>query len=328
MTIGAAISHVEDLGMAGDEVLDAAAGSSAASRSGCALLNAAELEQPGLLAQRRAVDVEALDEVGRDRSRRARSRLRAWSMSAAGVRSSPSASGSIAGEHLAHLGRELRVGEVVDADRAGRSDVGTRRFGHDGTLWDPHRRREHVAQEVSSGRCSPHCAANLGIAIAKFVGFALTGAASLLAEAIHSVADTANQGLLLLGDRRAKREPSESHPFGYARERYFWAFVVSVVLFTAGGLFALYEGIEKLRHPHEPTSLLRRGHDPRRRPRVRGVLVADRGTRGAPREGAGHVWLAFIRRSKSAELPVVLLEDIGALIGLVIALCSAWCSRR
>src|SRR5262249_20434893 len=98
--------------------------------------------------------------------------------------------------------------------------------------------------------------ANLGIAISKFVGFAITGSASLLPEAIHSVADPSNQGLLLPGDRRAQREPTESHPFGYARERYFWAFVVSVVLFTAGGLFALYEGVDKLRHPHEPEDLV------------------------------------------------------------------------
>jgi cation diffusion facilitator family transporter len=170
-------------------------------------------------------------------------------------------------------------------------------------------------------------AANLGIAVAKFVGFALTGAASLLAEGIHSVADTANQALLLLGDRRAQKAPSDSHPFGYARERYFWAFVVSVVLFTAGGLFALFEGIDKLRHPHEPTSL--------------GIAVAilvsalvleGLSLRTAVREArntkdANASWYQFIRRSKSAELPVVLLEDLGALIGLVIALFGVVLSK-
>jgi cation diffusion facilitator family transporter len=148
-------------------------------------------------------------------------------------------------------------------------------------------------------------AANLGIAIAKFVGFALTGAASLLAEAIHSVADTSNQGLLLLGDRRARREPSESHPFGYARERYFWAFVVSVVLFTAGGLFALYEGVEKLRHPHETEDLMI----------AVAILVVAFGfeafsLRTAVREARQvkeqSSWVAFIRHSKSAELPDLL----------------------
>lgn len=170
-------------------------------------------------------------------------------------------------------------------------------------------------------------AANLGIAIAKFAGYAVTGAASLLAEGIHSVADTANQALLLLGDARAKRAPSDSHPFGYARERYFWAFVVSVVLFTAGGLFALYEGIEKLRHPHEPESL--------------GIAVAilvmaivfeSLSMRTAVKEARTHKqpgtsWFQFVRRSKSAELPVVLLEDLGALIGLVIALVGVVLSK-
>ena len=162
-------------------------------------------------------------------------------------------------------------------------------------------------------------AANLGIAIAKFVGFAITGAASLLAEAIHSVADTTNQGLLLLGDRRAQREPTDSHPFGYARERYFWAFVVSVVLFAGGGLFALFEAFEKLRNPHEPTSLAIA---------VVILLVAfvfeSFSLRTAIREARTvkeqSTWVGFIRHSKSAELPVVLLEDLGALIGLVIAL--------
>src|SRR5687767_5108244 len=93
--------------------------------------------------------------------------------------------------------------------------------------------------------------ANLGIAIGKFLGFAVTGAASMLAEAIHSCADAGNQGLLFLGGHRAKRAEDETHPFGYGRERYFWSFVVALVLFSMGGLFALYEGVEKLRHPHE-----------------------------------------------------------------------------
>src|SRR3954466_2904406 len=98
-------------------------------------------------------------------------------------------------------------------------------------------------------------AANLGIAIAKFVGFLFTGAASMLAEAIHSVADTGNQGLLMLGRARARRAPDTRHPFGYGRMRYFWAFVVALVLFTLGGLFAMFEGIDKLRNPHDVESL-------------------------------------------------------------------------
>jgi cation diffusion facilitator family transporter len=161
--------------------------------------------------------------------------------------------------------------------------------------------------------------ANLAIAVAKLIGFVFTGAASLLAEAIHSVADTANQGLLMLGTRRARREPTETHPFGYARERYFWAFVVAVVLFTGGGLFALYEAEEKLRNPHELSSL---GW-------AIGILLVaivfeGLSLRTAVRharvlKGRGS-WMAFIRHSKEAELPVVLLEDTGALIGLGFAL--------
>src|SRR5215207_11668850 len=96
--------------------------------------------------------------------------------------------------------------------------------------------------------------ANLGIAIAKFVGFIITGSAGLLAEAGHSLADTGNQLLLLLGGKRAAKAADTTHPFGYGRERYCWAFVVALVLFSMGGLFAIYEGVEKLRHPHEPES--------------------------------------------------------------------------
>jgi cation diffusion facilitator family transporter len=161
--------------------------------------------------------------------------------------------------------------------------------------------------------------ANLGIAVSKFVGFLITGSSALLAESVHSVADTSNQGLLLLGGRQASRRPSELHPFGYGRDRYFWSFVVAVVLFLVGGIFAIYEGEEKLRHPHELTS-----------PVVAfAILIVALGLesfslRTAVKE-ARHVkgdqsWFAYIRRSKSPELPVVLLEDLGALLGLVFAL--------
>ena len=161
--------------------------------------------------------------------------------------------------------------------------------------------------------------ANLGIAVAKFVAFAATGAASMLAEAIHSVADSGNQGLLFLGGARARRDPDPEHPFGYGRERYFWAFVVALVLFALGSLFALIEGIEKLRHPHELES-------PIWAVGVLSVAIVMEAfsLRTAVRE-ANHVrgdrsWVGFIRHSKSAELPVVLLEDTGALLGLVFAL--------
>jgi cation diffusion facilitator family transporter len=162
--------------------------------------------------------------------------------------------------------------------------------------------------------------ANLGIAVAKFVAFLLTGAASMLAESVHSLADSGNQGLLLLGGRKALRPPTERHPFGYARVRYFWAFVVALVLFSMGGLFALYEGIEKLRNPHELKS-----------PAIAiGVLVfailleayslrtAIVETRHVKKPGESY-W-RFIKRSKSPELPTVLLEDVGAMVGLVLAL--------
>jgi cation diffusion facilitator family transporter len=163
--------------------------------------------------------------------------------------------------------------------------------------------------------------ANLGIAMAKIIGFLATGASSLLAEGAHSLADTGNQALLILGGRRAQREPDAHHEFGHAGERYFWAFVVAVVLFTAGALFALLEGIERLRHPHELESagwaigIL-----------LVAIVLESLSLRTARREAAdakatdGGSWWNFIRRSKSPELPVVLLEDTGALAGLVVAL--------
>lgn len=164
-------------------------------------------------------------------------------------------------------------------------------------------------------------AANLGIAIAKFVGFAVTGSSSMLAEGIHSVADTTNQGLLVFGGRRAARPATPAHPFGFGRDRYFWAFIVSLVLFSVGGAFAVYEGVEKLRHPHEMDS-----------PLVAVVILVvaigleSFSLRTAVREARPHrggaSWTTYIRRSKSPELPVVLLEDLGALVGLVLALAG------
>jgi cation diffusion facilitator family transporter len=160
--------------------------------------------------------------------------------------------------------------------------------------------------------------ANLGIAIAKFAGFFVTGAASLLAEAIHSVADTGNQALLFLGGHRARRRPTPEHPFGYGRERYFWAFIVALMLFSLGALFAIYEGIEKLIHPHELESVAVALA-------VLGVAIVLEALsfRTAVVEAAAvkgdDSWWHFIRRSKSPELPVVLLEDSGALLGLLLA---------
>lgn len=161
--------------------------------------------------------------------------------------------------------------------------------------------------------------ANLGIAISKFVAFSITGAASLLAESIHSLADTGNQGLLFLGSARARRAPTEDHPFGFGRERYFWAFVVALVLFSVGSLFAIYEGIGKVIDPHEVES-------PEWAFAVLGVAVVLESLSLHTAVGEAKLvrgpgsWWTFIRASKNPELPVVLLEDVAALVGLVFAL--------
>src|SRR6476661_2458026 len=165
-------------------------------------------------------------------------------------------------------------------------------------------------------------AANAGIAVAKFIGFAVTGSSSMLAEAVHSVADTSNQGLLLLGGKRAKRAATPEHPFGYGRDRFFYSFIVALLLFTLGSVFALYEGIEKLAHPGELTSPL---------VAIIILLVAIclegfsfRTAIHESRELKGELsWWQFIRQATTPELPVVLLEDFGALIGLVLALLVA-----
>ncbi|WP_417220697.1 cation diffusion facilitator family transporter [Arthrobacter sp.] len=164
-------------------------------------------------------------------------------------------------------------------------------------------------------------AANLTIALFKFVAWLLTQSSSMLAEAIHSVADSGNQVLLLVGGKRSKRQASAEHPFGFGRERYIYAFIVSIILFSVGGLFALYEAYEKFKDPHGiegrwwwvPVAVLV------------GAMIAEglsfrtaihesnavRGTTG---------WVQFVRRAKSPELPVILLEDLGALVGLFFAL--------
>jgi cation diffusion facilitator family transporter len=161
--------------------------------------------------------------------------------------------------------------------------------------------------------------ANLGIAVSKFVAALVTGSASMLAESVHSVADSANQVLLLIGGARARRAPSALHPFGYARERYVYAFLVAIVLFTAGGLYALYEGYHKVSDPHELSS-----------PVVAVVvLLVAMGLEGyalrtavrqANRVRGGRSWVQFVRHARAPELPVILLEDAGALLGLLLAL--------
>ena len=161
--------------------------------------------------------------------------------------------------------------------------------------------------------------ANLGIALTKFIAWFVSGSSSMLAEGVHSLADSGNQLLLMLGGRQAKKRADKEHPFGYGRERYVYAFVVSIILFSVGGVFSLYEGIEKLRHPHAldniwvPLLVL-----------VIAIGLESFSLRTAVRESTplkgAQSWAQFIRRAKAPELPVVLLEDVAALIGLVFAL--------
>ena len=161
--------------------------------------------------------------------------------------------------------------------------------------------------------------ANAGIAVAKFIGFLITASSSMLAEAVHSVADTSNQALLLFGQRRSRKEATELHQFGYGRSRYFYSFVVALVLFSLGAAFALYEGYHKISHPTPLTS-----------PMVAvAILVVAIGlesysfrtavVESRPLKGSG-TWWQYIRHSRNPELPVVLLEDTGALLGLLLAL--------
>jgi cation diffusion facilitator family transporter len=163
--------------------------------------------------------------------------------------------------------------------------------------------------------------ANLGIAATKFVAFVVTGSASLLAESVHSVADSGNQVLLLVGRTRAKREETEEHQFGFGAERYVYAFIVAVVLFVVGAVFSLYEGVSRIIHPEDVVS-------PVVAFIVLGVAISleafsFRTAISQSNESRGRVtWGAFIRHAKAPELPVVLLEDFAALIGLSFALCA------
>ncbi len=164
-------------------------------------------------------------------------------------------------------------------------------------------------------------AANLGIAITKFVAFLFSGSSSMLAESVHSLADSGNQVLLLIGGKRSRRAADEEHPFGYGRERYVYAFMVAIVLFSVGGVFSIYEGVHKIQHPESislawlPIVVL-----------VIAIALESFSLRTALRESAPHrqgiSLIQFVRRAKAPELPVVLLEDIAALVGLVLALAG------
>lgn len=161
--------------------------------------------------------------------------------------------------------------------------------------------------------------ANTGIAIAKFIAFLISGSAAMLAESVHSLADSGNQGLLLLGGRRSRKAADSEHPFGYGRERYVFAFVVAIILFSIGGMFSLYEGVQKLQEPHEienawiPIGVL-----------LVAIVLESFSLRTAVKESnhsrGKQGWISFIRHAKQPELPVVLLEDVAALTGLVLAL--------
>lgn len=162
-------------------------------------------------------------------------------------------------------------------------------------------------------------AANLGIAASKFGAFAITGSSSMLSEAVHSVADSGNQVLLLYGGKRSQREASATHQFGYGRVRYVYGFIVSIVLFLVGGVFALYEGLHKMQHADEVGDT-----------RVAIVVLAiaivlesfsfRTAIREANKERGSRSLLAFVRDARQPELPVILLEDAGALLGLLFAL--------
>ncbi len=189
-------------------------------------------------------------------------------------------------------------------------------------------RTEHGEASLPEGT-SPHgggtkailaaFSANLGIALTKLLAWVFSGSSSMLAEGVHSLADSCNQVLLMVGGRRARRRADREHPFGYGRERYVYAFVVSIILFSVGGVFSVYEGIEKITHPHPlevwwlPLAVL-----------VVSIVLEALSLRTGVRESRPHKgsgsWFGFIRRAKAPELPVVLLEDVAALAGLAFAL--------
>jgi cation diffusion facilitator family transporter len=161
-------------------------------------------------------------------------------------------------------------------------------------------------------------AANLGIAVAKFVAFLVTGSASMLAEAVHSLADTGNELLLIIGRGRSNRPRSEEHPFGFGRERYLYGFVVSVMLFTVGATFSVYQGVHKIVSP-EPVHSPWVDYGVLALSAVLEAFSLRTGVREANRLRGDRGWGTFIRRAKAPELPVVLLEDTAALFGLVFA---------
>jgi cation diffusion facilitator family transporter len=186
--------------------------------------------------------------------------------------------------------------------------------------WVPFQREEDIMSASGGGKAIiAALSANLGIAITKFIAFLISGSSSMLAESVHSLADSGNQVLLLIGGKRAQRDADAEHPFGYGRTRYVYAFIVAIILFSVGGVFSLYEGFEKVVEPHAldvvwlPIVVL-----------LVAICLEGYSLRTAVKESnhfrGEQSWVNFVRRAKSPELPVVLLEDVAALIGLVLAL--------
>lgn len=177
-----------------------------------------------------------------------------------------------------------------------------------------------MSSHEGKGAIFASLAANLGIATSKFIAFALTGASSMLAEGIHSVADSSNQVLLLIGGKNSKKEATKTHPFGYGRAHFFYAFIVSIVLFSLGGMFAIYEGVHKIQHP-----------EPMDNPLVAYVVLIiaisleSFALRTVMKEAktfkpADQSWWSFIRKSKSVNHIVLTMEDSAAITGLLFAL--------
>ena len=163
--------------------------------------------------------------------------------------------------------------------------------------------------------------ANFAIFVAKLVAALVTGSGAMLAEAVHSLSDCGNQGLLLLGMKRAKRPPSPDYPLGYGKEIYFWSFLVAVILFSVGGMFSIYEGLHKLQHPEAlKWPLVAVGV------LVFGIVAEGLSMRACltevDKERAGRSYWQWFRQSRSAELVVIFGEDLAALLGLVFALLA------
>ena len=175
-----------------------------------------------------------------------------------------------------------------------------------------------MSSEGSAKAIAAALGANIGIAITKFIAAGVSGSASMFAEGIHSVADSGNQVLLIIGGRRAKREATKTHPFGYGRSRYIYAFMVSIVLFSVGGMFSIVEGVNKLAEPHEL-------HEAWLPLTVLGISILletfslATALKAAKDDRGSTSLVSYIRHAKSPELPVVLLEDLAALVGLVLA---------